>query len=168
MGLNLGQMVALATERYNHELIDGEDPMAPEEMGEIMMDGYRRPDTMLLKAALVNVLQRRGSGSGSTGVDFRHIRANRRNWDTEPDPGTELIHQFGDAAETCDSQLMQELREEYAGLVEDSGGPNKADEMALDFMDGELERCEVQVIQEPQEPVAVMKCSMDGCFVVRR
>ena len=163
----MGQgLVQVVTERYNVDLLDGEEAMTEAEMMEILEDDMEKMDRRYERLLLRDTLQREDRTPLTVGVDFHLLREGRK-WDAdESDPGTELIHQFGSAAEICDRKRMSDIQDEYAGMVEDSSGPSKVDEAVLKFMDGELERCEIQVIQEPEEPVAVPKCGISCCGVM--
>ncbi|MFH1788037.1 MAG: hypothetical protein ABH834_01495 [Candidatus Altiarchaeota archaeon] len=149
-GGELEQAIQEMAFNYNLNLLEGEEAMTEAEMAAILEDDMEKMERRYQMLLLRDTLSRQDMSSRSVGVDFRHIRESRKR-ETEPDPSTELIHEFDAAAQTCDSKRMAEIREEYAGLVEDAGGPTKVDELVLHVMDHELERCEIQVIQEPPQ-----------------
>ena len=147
------QSVQEAAFRYNTNLLEGEDAMSASEMAEIMEEKMGKSMRLYM------------ADRGMGGVDFRLVQQSRGRWQAESDAGTELIHQFDGAATSGDSRRMAEIQDEYAGMAEDGGGASKTDETVLRYMDGELKRYEVQVIQEPEEAKAVPKCDISCCGI---
>ena len=142
--------------QYNIDLLEGEAAMSESEMAELL-EGKMGKQFFI-------------PSNRTTGVDFKLIRQNKHRWisDPEPDMGTTLIHQFNIAAEAGDVVDMKAIRADFDALIDDSDVIEPVSQSVLAFMDREIARQkldEVEIIREPQEPKAVPKCSIDGCFI---
>lgn len=131
---------------YNVGLLEGEEPISDAEMAELMGEKMGKP----------TLVADRGMG----GVDWRLVQGSRYRYqpDAEPDMGTALIYQFNTAAETGDVVEMKSIRAEFDALIDDSDVLESASESVLAFMDREIARCDIEVIQGPQRPIAGPKC----------